>query len=89
MPSTGKTVFITGCDTGLGAATAIELDKQGYKVIAACLTTNGATQLQQSSSTITTVQCDVTKEEDVCAAVKVVEKQCPEGLWAVVNNAGK
>lgn len=32
---------------------------------------------------------DVTNEEQIRAAIATVEAECPEGLYALVNNAGK
>lgn len=32
---------------------------------------------------------DVTNEEQIHAAIATVEAECPEGLYALVNNAGK
>ena len=37
----GKYVLITGCDSGFGRATAIQLDKMGVCVLATCLTKEG------------------------------------------------
>ncbi|XP_025081412.1 D-beta-hydroxybutyrate dehydrogenase, mitochondrial-like isoform X2 [Pomacea canaliculata] len=87
----GKFVLITGCDSGIGYETALAASKSGLKVFACCLdsTSSGACGLQERSSNVQVLQMDVTKTEDVEAAVNHVTKVCgSQGLWAVVNNAG-
>jgi hypothetical protein len=37
----GKAVLVTGCDSGFGHLTALELNKQGYHVFAGCLLLEG------------------------------------------------
>ncbi|XP_042856171.1 short-chain dehydrogenase/reductase family 9C member 7-like [Penaeus japonicus] len=88
----GKAVLITGCDSGFGRLLAIRLDQLGYKVYAGCLQPDGtgATSLKLETSTkLTVVSLDVTKEEEVRAAYKFIEDDLGDlDLWAVVNNAG-
>jgi len=87
---TGKrTVFITGCDTGFGNLTAKQLDQMGMRVFAGCLTEEGARNLKaETSNNLTVVPLDVTKTESINAAYEVVQSACPDGLWALINNAG-
>ena len=40
-----KHIFITGCDSGFGNATAKKLDEMGFKVFAACFTGKNGTAL--------------------------------------------
>ncbi|PIK51435.1 Estradiol 17-beta-dehydrogenase 2 [Apostichopus japonicus] len=71
-----KAVLITGCDTGLGNALARTLDSIGFRVFAACLKANspGADSLKSNcSEKLTVIQLDVTKDDDVEAARRVVE----------------
>lgn len=73
-PSTNA-VFITGCASGFGFSLATKLDKLGYKVFA------GVRNLDQrsnhleevSSSRLQIVKCDVTKDDEVAAAVHFVQ----------------
>ncbi|XP_020947465.1 17-beta-hydroxysteroid dehydrogenase type 6-like isoform X2 [Sus scrofa] len=66
-----KYVFITGCDLGFGNLLARQLDLRGLKVLAACLTEQGAQQLRkQTSDRLETVLLDVTKTESVVAATQ-------------------
>ena len=68
-----KGVFITGCDTGFGAALARRLDDLGCIVFAGCLTGEGAEKLQQNaSSRLRTLQVDVRDSNSITQACDVV-----------------
>ncbi|KAJ7317799.1 hypothetical protein JRQ81_003961 [Phrynocephalus forsythii] len=85
-----KYVFITGCDSGFGNQLARQLDLQGLRVLAACLTEEGAKELERlSTDRLKTTLLDVTSTESIEAATKWV-KACvgDKGLWGLVNNAG-
>ncbi|XP_022427505.1 17-beta-hydroxysteroid dehydrogenase type 6 [Monodon monoceros] len=85
-----KFVFITGCDSGFGNLLARQLHLRGLRVLAACLTEQGAEQLRnQTSDRLETVILDVTKTESITAATEwVKERVGNRGLWGLVNNAG-
>ncbi|XP_008826601.1 retinol dehydrogenase 7-like [Nannospalax galili] len=85
-----KYVFITGCDSGFGNLLARQLDMRGMRVLAACLTEEGAEQLsKKTSDRLETVILDVTKTESIAAATQwVKERVGDKGLWGLVNNAG-
>jgi NAD(P)-dependent dehydrogenase (short-subunit alcohol dehydrogenase family) len=84
-----KTVFITGCDTGFGFLAAKRFDSMGFKVIAGCLTREGADKLtKESSGRISSIIMDVTNEQSVSDGFEQIKKLAPNGLWAVINNAG-
>ncbi|XP_071991054.1 17-beta-hydroxysteroid dehydrogenase type 6-like isoform X2 [Engystomops pustulosus] len=87
---TDKYVFITGCDSGFGNLLAKQLDKLGMKVLAACLTDNGAKMLKKETSTrLQTIILDVTNSHSVSSAAKWVNDIVSDkGLWGLVNNAG-
>uniref|UniRef100_A0ABM5FNG2 17-beta-hydroxysteroid dehydrogenase type 6-like n=1 Tax=Pogona vitticeps TaxID=103695 RepID=A0ABM5FNG2_9SAUR len=85
-----KYVFITGCDSGFGNQLARQLDLEGLRVLAACLTEKGAKELQRvSTDRLKTTILDVTSTESIVAATEWV-KSCvgDKGLWGLVNNAG-
>ncbi|XP_043939657.1 retinol dehydrogenase 7-like [Protopterus annectens] len=86
-----KYIFITGCDTGFGNLHARRLDKKGFRVLAACLTQKGADDLQRSSSSrLKTTILDVSSSESIKKAVTWVQAEVGEnGLWGLVNNAGR
>jgi NADP-dependent 3-hydroxy acid dehydrogenase YdfG len=87
-----KVVVITGCDTGFGFLLSQELHKQGFLVVAACLTKEGCASL--TGKVTLTVQCDVTSQDSLNNLAFEVDKllHLNSGrtykLWAVVNNAG-
>ncbi|XP_057557918.1 retinol dehydrogenase 16-like isoform X1 [Hippopotamus amphibius kiboko] len=85
-----KFVFITGCDSGFGNLLARQLDLRGLRVLAACLTEQGAEQLRnQTSDRLETVILDVTKTESIAAAAEWVKERVGDrGLWGLLNNAG-
>jgi dehydrogenase/reductase SDR family protein 9 len=84
-------VLITGCDTGFGLLATSQLSKAGYKVIAACLTTEGCATIDEISGAVS-VLCDVTKESDIRNLALTAETMLAGDdqlrLWAVINNAG-
>ena len=93
MEPTKRAVFITGCDSGFGNALVQRLDAVGLKVFAGCLFKGGPGEkelMAVCSKRLHTVQLDVTKTEDVQAAVAYTRASLEEGeeLWGLVNNAG-
>merc|ERR1712137_276321 len=84
---TQRSVLITGCDSGFGLQTTHQLSRKGMKVFAACLTQDGVDNLANTKN-VTPFLMNVTNEESVQAGFELVQKQCPKGLWAVINNAG-
>ncbi|KAM8977539.1 retinol dehydrogenase 16-like [Pelodytes ibericus] len=87
---TDKYVLITGCDTGFGNLLAKQLDKRGLRVLATCLTENGAEKLKnETSPRLQTVILDLADSQSVSSAAKwVMHIVRNEGLWGLVNNAG-
>ncbi|KAJ8252532.1 hypothetical protein COCON_G00218440 [Conger conger] len=92
LPAEGKAVFITGCDSGFGKATARHLDSLGFDVIASVLDLAGpgAVELQRTcSSRLTLVQMDITQPQDIQQALLTTKAKLGlRGLWGLVNNAG-
>ncbi|KAF7240259.1 Retinol dehydrogenase 16 [Varanus komodoensis] len=87
---TEKYVFITGCDSGFGNLLARQLDNRGLRVLAACLTEQGAEKLRAATSErLQTTLLDVTSTESVAKATEWVKSHVGDkGLWGLVNNAG-
>ncbi|KAI1280343.1 Short-chain dehydrogenase/reductase family 9C member 7 [Halotydeus destructor] len=92
VTSAGKSVFITGCDSGFGQRLTVALDKLGYSVYAGCLFPDkeGAGVLRRKcSDRVKVVQIDVTSQESVEKAANFVSGHLAGNkLWALVNNAG-
>jgi len=87
----GLSVLVTGCDSGFGYATALQLHQKGWHVFACvlCEDSDGAKDLK--SKGCSTIKLDVTSDSDVLNAYNIVSRQCSERqckLWAIVNNAG-
>lgn len=81
-----KAVLITGATTGIGRVTAEHLAAEGYFVYAGARKDADMEALNKIEN-ILAVRLDVTKQDQVDAAVKLIEDQ-GRGLWGLVNNAG-
>ncbi|XP_059368163.1 11-beta-hydroxysteroid dehydrogenase type 2-like [Carassius carassius] len=92
LPVEGKAVFITGCDSGFGNATAKRLDAMGFEVFATVLNLEGegAKHLRRvCSSCLTLLQVDITQPQQVQQALLDTKaKLGMRDLWGLVNNAG-
>lgn len=77
----GRAVLITGCDSGFGHQLARSLDQKGFVVFAGCLSPEGAgaqSLARQSSSNLRILQLDVTRDEDMQKAKKMVQENLPD-----------
>jgi NAD(P)-dependent dehydrogenase (short-subunit alcohol dehydrogenase family) len=81
-----KAVLITGATTGIGRATAEHLAAAGYFVYAGARKDTDMEALNKIDN-IMAVRLDVTRQDQVDAAVRLIEDQ-GRGLWGLVNNAG-
>lgn len=83
-------VVITGTSSGVGRATALLLEKQGYYVFAGVRKEKDAESLKQASSgNLTPIILDITKAEQIKYAAELVSQIVGEkGLVGLVNNAG-
>jgi NAD(P)-dependent dehydrogenase (short-subunit alcohol dehydrogenase family) len=81
-----KAVLITGAGAGLGLATAQALAAKGYRVHTGVRDPHRYPQLDAPG--VHPLRLDVTDEASVAAAVDEVAAAEPDGLHAVVNNAG-
>ncbi|MFF9691320.1 SDR family oxidoreductase [Streptomyces sp. NPDC014623] len=80
-----KLIVVTGASTGMGAAAARELARQGFHVLAGVRRARDADSIR--STGIEPVILDITKPEQVDAlAARVADD--PRTLHALVNNAG-
>ena len=81
-----KSILITGASTGIGRNLAETLAAEGYHVYAGARKDADLEELDAIEN-ITAVRLDVTKQEDVDAAVALIREK-GTGLWGLVNNAG-
>jgi NAD(P)-dependent dehydrogenase (short-subunit alcohol dehydrogenase family) len=84
----GKYVLISGCDTGFGHSLAIELDNQGFHVLAGVYNVhNKQTLTSQLSSRATVFVLDITCQQDIDAVFALVKSKT-SSLHGLINNAG-
>ncbi len=83
-------VVITGASTGIGQATALSLDKAGFRVFAGVRKQSDADALKDAaSSRLIPIILDVTDQATIAESARVVEKSVgAKGLAGLVNNAG-
>jgi len=83
-------VVITGASSGIGAATALALDRQGVRVFAGVEhDDDGRQALAGASSRLVRLTLDVASDESIAAAFATIERELAgAGLDGVVNNAG-
>ena len=86
----GKFVLITGCDSGFGRATAIQLDKMGACVLATCLTKEGEQSLKSAASgKLKTFQLDVTNSQQIKDVYKVIREEISTGRSVISQQSAK
>ena len=81
-----KSILITGASTGIGRHLAESLAEKGYHVYAGARKDKDLEALDAIDN-ITAVRLDVTKQDQVDAAVAMLQEK-GTGLYALVNNAG-
>ena len=85
-PAAPRAVLVTGASTGIGRKTTELLAKNGFFVYAGARKDDDLKDLAAIPN-VQAIRLDVTKQEDVDAAVKTVEA-AGRGLFGLVNNAG-
>jgi NAD(P)-dependent dehydrogenase (short-subunit alcohol dehydrogenase family) len=85
-----RSVLVTGASTGIGRATALRMDGEGWRVFAAVRREEDAASLREAGSDrLVPVMLDVTDASQVVAAAERVAAGVGEaGLDGLVNNAG-
>lgn len=84
-------VLITGASTGIGEATALRLDKLGFRVFAGVRKPEDGERLKEAGSDrLRVIQpLDVSKQDQIEAAARTVEEGLAGApLSGIVNNAG-
>lgn len=84
-----KSILITGSSTGIGRASALRLDKEGFQVFAGVRKSSDGDALKSASSgRLIPVILDVTESESIAKAVKTVSEKTNGELYGLMNNAG-
>jgi len=85
-----KSVLVTGASTGIGRASALRMDAEGWRVFAGVRREEDAEALRGAGSErLVPVMLDVTDAGQIAAAVERVAGEVGEaGLDGLVNNAG-
>jgi NAD(P)-dependent dehydrogenase (short-subunit alcohol dehydrogenase family) len=85
-PTASKAVLVTGASSGIGRKITERLAAKGYFVYAGARSTADLHALQAIQN-VQPLRLDVTKPEEIAAAVATVS-QAGRGLYGLVNNAG-
>ncbi|MBP6115555.1 MAG: SDR family oxidoreductase [Neisseriaceae bacterium] len=81
-----KSIFITGCSSGIGLVAALDLQQRGYRVLAGCRQQQDVVRMNDLG--LEGVWLDLDSEASVeAAAAEVIEKTSGR-LYALFNNAG-
>jgi NAD(P)-dependent dehydrogenase (short-subunit alcohol dehydrogenase family) len=84
-----KLALVTGGNRGIGKEVCRQLAAQGWEVwLGSRDLKAGELAAQEIGETIRAVQLDVTRDEDIRNAVKLLEKERGGKLDALINNAG-
>jgi len=83
MP-TAKTILITGCSSGIGYTTAIELQKRGFNVIATARKVEDVDCLAQEG--LTALQLDLADSVSIQQAVKQIIELTDGEIYGLFNN---
>lgn len=84
-----KTALISGASTGIGYQLSSDLIKEGYQVFGSVRKKEDAERLKKElGSNFRPLLFDVTDYDAVDQAAETLEKEIPDGLDLLVNNAG-
>lgn len=89
MNSSERTIIVTGASSGIGKATAIHLDKLGFRVFAGVRKESDGKALEkEAAGRLKAILLDVTDDASIAAAVDTVTGATDGKLSGLVNNAG-
>ncbi len=81
-----KNILITGCSSGIGLASAQELQRQGFRVLAACRKPQDVERM--NSLGMTGVLLDLDDAESVAQGAQQVRALTNDCLFGLFNNGG-
>ncbi|MBJ5739061.1 SDR family oxidoreductase [Salmonella enterica subsp. enterica serovar Agona] len=81
-----KSVLITGCSSGIGLDSALELKRQGFQILAGCRKPDDVARM--NSMGFTGVLIDLDSPESVDRAADEVIALTDNRLYGIFNNAG-
>ncbi len=85
-PVSIKTAVVTGCSTGIGLASAEAFKARGWRVVATARKADDLAMLKHRG--FQTVALDIADAASVSDAAAQLGRLLPEGVGALVNNAG-
>ncbi len=87
---TGRSVLVTGASGGIGKATALLLDREGFRVFAGFRSVQASDSLKrEASERLTPVRLEVTDGTSIAQAADAISAELGgKGLDGLVNNAG-
>jgi NAD(P)-dependent dehydrogenase (short-subunit alcohol dehydrogenase family) len=89
MDNSCRAVLVTGCSSGIGRAIALLLAQSGYRVFAGVKHSEQAVELAVLQPTnLFPLLLDVTDTGAIQRASETLAMAAPQGLYALVNNAG-
>jgi NAD(P)-dependent dehydrogenase (short-subunit alcohol dehydrogenase family) len=87
----GKVAFVTGATSGIGRATALAFAREGASLVVADVAADGSREtarlIEQAGGQSLTVSCDVTRADDIKAALDAAVERFGR-LDIAFNNAG-
>merc|ERR1712128_335955 len=88
----GKTVVITGCNTGIGKTTAIDLNKRGAKIVMLCRSVDKAEAAaddirSEARGEVVVLKMDLASLESIKVCVEQL-KNILDKIDILINNAG-
>lgn len=83
-----RAVLVTGASTGIGQAIADRLATEGFNILAGVRRSGPAGTLADVPPGCEPIELDVTSTDNVSAVVRHMEARFPQGLFALINNAG-
>ena len=81
-----KSVLITGCSSGIGLETAVEMKRQGFHILAACRKPDDVSRMNAMG--FTGILLDLDSPESVERAADEVIARTDNRLYGLFNNAG-